>query len=345
MSDHEMQFFPESGHQPNISPSQDWSPEQHAVSFKDADRSDNLDAKADKQSLDRVWGRLEEHVARNREYYYKQRNLPALRRPSSPGQQTYAPFSDHPKPFVRTVPWRRLDTFVAVLFLVVLMGSFFTVIYQNNRPLAQLGSSPDAALCKSLIIGDQQVTIVDGQNGLEVSPKRVFMRQGGQLTWINETRSAQLVVDTTTNNPAAKIAVNSKSSFFLKNAEVYKYAIQSPPSLPLPAEPQPGNATFVQVVIEVVNIIMIVPDKTGVSASFDPPTLKVFHGANLLWFNGTQDKQEVIAADFAKSQSPPPSQRSISLAPNACTVQRAIDQGSYVYTLRSSGAKFSLYAV
>jgi hypothetical protein len=353
MSDHEMQFFPESGHQPNISPSQDWSPEQHSVSFKDAYRPDNSDEKADKQSLDRVWGSIEEHVSRNREYYYQNRNVPGLRRPSSPGQHTQSPFPDHPRPFVRTVPWRRLDTLVAALFLVVLMSGLLTFMYQTNRQTTQLSSPPDAffpdaALCKSLVIGDQQVTIAEGHNGLEVSPKRVFMRQGGQVTWVNETRSAQIIVDATTNNPATKIAVRSKSSFLLKNAEVYKYAIQSPSSMSSPsspAEPQPGNAAFAQVVIEVVNIIMIVPEKTGVGASFDPPALKVLQGANLLWFNATQDRQEVVAAAFDKQQNSPQGQKPLFLAPNACSVQRSIDRGSYTYALKSSSAKLSLYAV
>jgi len=312
MSDHEMQFFPESGNQPDISPSQDWSPEQHAVSSKDVYRQYDSDEKADKQSLDRVWGRIEEHVSRNREYYYHNRNVPGLHRQPSLDQQTYAPFPGRPTTFLRPFPWRRLDTFVAVFFLVLLMSGLLTLVYQANPQTTQLGSSansffPDAAICKSVMIGDQQVTIVEGQKGLEVSPKRVFMRQGGQLTWVNETRSSQVIVDATTNNPATKIAMNSKSSLLLKNAETYKYAIQSPSSqspssTSFPVEPQPGNAGYAQVVIEVINIVMIVPDKTGVGASFDPPALKVLQGANLVWLNGTQDRQEVVPAAFDKQK-------------------------------------------
>jgi hypothetical protein len=69
----------------------------------------------------------------------------------------------------------------------------------------------------------------------------------------------------------------------------------------------------------------------------------VLQGANLVWLNGTQDRQEVVPAAFDK-QNPLKSQKPLSLAPIACSVQRSVYQGSYTYMLRSSGAKFSLYA-
>ncbi len=145
MSDQDMQFFPKSNPESGMPMPRDWSPQSHSVSPDPLSRQYEPDEKADKQSLDVVWGRLEEHVSRNREYYRHNPNVPALHMQASSVYQPHPSFRQQPAFFLRTLSLRRVDTLAALLFLTLLMGSLLTVVYQVGQR-AQFGSSPEKDL-------------------------------------------------------------------------------------------------------------------------------------------------------------------------------------------------------
>ncbi len=194
------------------------------------------------------------------------------------------------------------------------------------------------------MIENPSVTIIKGQNGIEVSPRRVVLQQGAQLTWVNETSDAQVVINTATKDTTIKIGMRSKSLQFVKSAALSTYIIQ--PISSLSPSGIAADATNARFVLEVINSVMIVPDKNGKGAIFSPPALKIAQNSDLVWFNRTQDKQEVVSTNSIPNQKEafPKREQSLAFVPGSCHVQHAIQPGSYTYALSSSSAQFSLYA-
>ncbi|HTK08246.1 MAG TPA: hypothetical protein VL485_13825 [Ktedonobacteraceae bacterium] len=338
MSDQEMQFFPDTdGGQQHMSAFKNWSPEQPSVPPELLPAYCAPEEKVDTQSLERVWGRLEEHVSRNREAYRDNRNVPALCLPSSPA---FSAPEAACKPFLRTLPWRRLDMIAALLFLTLLMGSLLTVVY-NVLPHTQSGapgeaSSPSQTVCKGMMAASQQVTLVESAGGVRMLPSMVVVRQGGHLIWINQTRSDQVIVDASTKMAAMKVALHAKEQGQpLLKASTYTYYVQSgtDQSSKLP----PALTKGAQVVVEVLNIVLIVSGNDGAGNVFQPDMMKVPQGSDLVWLNTTPEQQFVVNTAHKQAGL-------FSLAPNSCQLQHDIQAGSYNYTLKGSVAQFSLYA-
>jgi hypothetical protein len=336
MSDHEMQFFSESEHKQDMSELKNWSSEEPSVPSEPEE-------KADLQSVERVWGRLEEHVVRNYDFYYHNRTVPPLLvRPVpiiSPGETE----RQRSKRLLRAFPWRRLDMIAALLFITLLMGGLLTIGY-NELPKAHPGEaaagmvSPAQEICKGAMTISQQVTVVEGVKGVEVVPNTVVMRQGGQLTWVNKTSSNQVVIDGNTKEPVLKIGWYDKGQSSPSEVSTHKYYVQS-------AEAgQPSKSAWAvsgggaQVMVEVLSIVMIVSGGDGVGNIFQPAALKIPQGSDLVWLNATSNRQFVVNTIHRQDTA-------IALSPNSCQLQHGIQQGDYHYILKGDDrAQFSLYA-
>lgn len=157
--------------------------------------------KADIRSLDRIWGRLEEHVARNNTAYRDNKNLPTLPGTQSElssveGQQSLSDYQSRKR---RQTFQRQLGNVAAFFFVIALVGSLLVVLQTARHANTITGGQSDtpvpAASSKTTASGKQFIAITTQQNGAyRFSPTKASVTVGQLVIWQNQTPVVQVIL-------------------------------------------------------------------------------------------------------------------------------------------------------
>lgn len=155
--------------------------------------------KADMRSLERVWGRLEEHVERNSTAYEYNSNVPAFHNTGdTPGSERNRHHLTLQKQ--RTFQ-QRIGMIAAVFFVVVLVGSLLVVlqaVQHENTTTGTHGNTQGAtAPAKGIMPGEQNSSIITQKTGVyQFNPARLVVPVGGKAILRNQTSTPQVVLAT-----------------------------------------------------------------------------------------------------------------------------------------------------
>ena len=190
--------------------------------------------KADIRSLDRVWGRLEEHVTRNNTAYEDNKNIPALSgtRPTISSFETKQGYSAQ---HTRQAFQHRLGNVAALFFVIVLVGSLLLVLqvvqHANTTTGAHSNMQATPASPKITIRDKQAIGIITEKNGAaQFSSAKAVLPVEGAVIWQNQTSIPQVVLSENSGQGIKLILKESKAVIFYQ-AGTCLFHLQSNPTV------------------------------------------------------------------------------------------------------------------
>lgn len=279
--------------------------------------------KADTRSLDRVWERLEEHVARNSAAYQTNRNVPALRTKAvlqviEREQQTH--------PQKHNTFHHRLNMLAAACVLLLLVGSLLVVFHMVRHVGGDTTTGSHGQVTPSSPIAAGKISIIQGKDGVEFNPLKIKMQAGASILLGNDTGETQVVVLDGNHKP---VTLAPKASMLLPvgNAGSYTWHLESNPSAQV-------NIVVFSSISPRNNTITIVPSKTGKGAEFTSGKQVLKVGTAIIWVNGTDQTQVIVSESDGKN---------IPLVPKSGTKTVFGKAGIYTFHLNSdTGAQVTV---
>jgi hypothetical protein len=279
--------------------------------------------KADIQSLDRVWDRMREHVARNSSAYETNNNLAHL----STGDILPATrkVQSEPKITKRRTFQQRFAMTAAVCIVALLVGSMLVVLNSFRHESSNLGASnqdrsapghPSAV--PSLIAGKITIIQLKGEVKFQITSLNVPERSA--VLWDNQSSVSQVIVrdDKPVRYLTLRAGEQLPSPFLVVGS--FSFHLQS----------NPGS----HAAINVFNAIKIVSSGAGNLALFSIPSAKLKVGSSILWTNTTKQTQAIIGE---------PGNQSIKLQPESSNKMTLDKPGVYTWRLASNpGAQFTI---
>jgi plastocyanin len=271
--------------------------------------------KADIHSLDLVWERLEEHVARNSAAYQASRNVPGLRNADtacSTGKENNV-HTFHKRKALQN----RLAMAAALCVLTVLVGSLLVVLNAVHQVRTSLGAPNHVQVSpipsRDVAPGVATITIVLEKKGAAFKPSSLKVPATSVVFWINHTQMSQVIISDTKVPASSGVKPQEQFEQRFNVAGSYSYHLLSNPG---------AHATII-----VYNATMITIDasKTGNTAAFSVHSLKLIVGAPIIWRNVTNLEQVIIGDN-----------QSIKFGPGTSTLMALKQVGTYSFHLASN---------
>ncbi|HEX6481521.1 MAG TPA: hypothetical protein VF043_21990 [Ktedonobacteraceae bacterium] len=279
--------------------------------------------KADMQSLDRVWDRMREHVARNSSAYKTNNNLahfstgailPATRK-----------FQSEPKITKRRTFQHRLAMAAAVCFVTLLVGSMLLVLNTFRYTHSITGASnqgrnaPGHPSVVPLFLAGK-IAIIQLKGEVKFQTTSLNVPEASAVLWDNQSSKSQVIVrdDKPVKYLSLRAGQQLPSPFLVVGS--FSFHLQS----------NPGT----HAAINVFNAIKIVSSRAGNLASFSIPSTKLKVGTTLLWTNTTNQTQAIIGES---------GNQVVKLQPKSSYKMTLDKPGAYIWHLASNpGAQFSI---
>ncbi len=241
-------------------------------------------AKADIQSLDRVWDRMREHVTSNSSAYQTNSNLANLKTgdllPAAHKKRRDLEIQK------RSTFRHRLGMAAAVCFIVLLVGSLVGVLNTFHHESSNVGapnqtrqiaSHPTAV--PSFIAG--KITIIQLKGTIEFQPASLSVPQGTGVLWYNQSSISQVIVRDDKPVQYLTLKAGEQLPRPFPTVGTFSYHLQANP--------------MTHTTISVFNAIKIVSSGTGNAASLSLHGLKLKVGTSILWTNTTNQAQTLIS--------------------------------------------------
>ena len=279
--------------------------------------------KADMQSLDRVWDRMREHVARNSSAYETNNNLAHLNTGDILPAARKVP--REPKITKRRTFQRHLAMTAAVCTVALLVGSMLLVLNTFRYTHTITGASNQdrsatghPSTVPSFIAG--KITIIQLKGEVRFQTTSLNVPQGSGVLWDNQSRASQVIVPDDKPVKYLTLRAGERLPSPFPAVGSFSFHLQSNPAT--------------HAAINVFNAIKIVSSGAGSLPSFSIPGIKLKAGTTLLWTNTTNQTQAIISES---------GNQSIKLPPELSSRMTLDKPGAYIWHLASNpGVKFTI---